>query len=89
MVLERRKVREFKKRQISQENNNEGDSKVEFTLDKMQAMEKMHMKACGNDDDTVVDDPQFKGNITIVTLYTHLNMLWPSSVWCQQFFFPF
>lgn len=66
MVLERRKAREFKKRQIAQGNNNESDSKVEFTLDKMQAIEKMqNMKACGNDNGTL-DEPDmlFKGNIS-------------------------
>lgn len=62
MLLERRKAREFKRRQIGQSNNNEGDSKVEFTLDKMQALEKMHMKDCGNDDGTITEqDPLFKG----------------------------
>lgn len=56
MVLERRRVKEFKNRQISQENNNEGDSKANFTL------EKLHMKASRNNDETVVDDLLFKGN---------------------------
>jgi len=63
MLLERRRIREFKKRQISQGNNNEGDSKAEFTLDKMHAMEKMRMKDCSNDDRTISEqDPFFKGN---------------------------
>lgn len=63
ILLERRKAREYKKRQIGQGNNNEGDSKVEFTLDKMQALEKMHMKDCGNEDGTIVNrDPLFKGS---------------------------
>lgn len=63
MVLERRKAGEFRRRQIGQGNNNEGDSKVEFTLDKMQALEKMHMKSRINDDGTFVEhDPLFKGN---------------------------
>ncbi|XP_015376753.1 PREDICTED: uncharacterized protein LOC107171036 [Diuraphis noxia] len=57
MILESRKAREFKKRQIVQGNNNESDSKVEFTLDKMQAIEKMqNMKGCGNDNGTL-DEP--------------------------------
>uniref|UniRef100_A0A2S2N858 Nose resistant to fluoxetine protein 6 n=1 Tax=Schizaphis graminum TaxID=13262 RepID=A0A2S2N858_SCHGA len=62
MILERRKAREFKKRHIAQGNNNESDSKVEFTLDKMHAIEKMHnMKSCGNDDGTLEDqDMLFK-----------------------------
>lgn len=47
---------------MGQGNNNEGDSKVEFTLDKMQALEKMHMKDCSNDDETITEqDPLFKG----------------------------
>lgn len=64
MILERRKAKEFKKRHIAQGNNNESDSKVEFTLDKMHAIEKMHnMKGCGNDDGTLEDqDMLFKGN---------------------------
>jgi hypothetical protein len=56
MVLQRRKAKEFKNSQISQQNNNEGDSKVDFTL------EKMHMKASRNNDETAVDDLLFKGN---------------------------
>ncbi|XP_001946627.2 nose resistant to fluoxetine protein 6 [Acyrthosiphon pisum] len=57
MILEGRKGREFKKRQIVQGNNNESDSKVEFTLDKMQAIEKMqNMKGCGNDNGNL-DEP--------------------------------
>lgn len=63
MVLERRNASELKKRQISQENNNEGDSKIEFTLNKMHAMEKMNMKGCRNDDGAMdKDDLMFKGN---------------------------
>jgi hypothetical protein len=64
MILERKKAREFKKRHIAQGNNNESDSKVEFTLDKMHAIEKMHnMKRCGNDDGTLEEqDMLFKGN---------------------------
>lgn len=65
MVLERRKAGEFRRRQIGQGNNNEGDAKVEFTLDKMQALEKMHMKGRGNDDGTLVEqDPLFKGKVS-------------------------
>lgn len=64
MILEGRKAREFNKRQVAQGNNNEGDSKVEFTLNKMQAIEKMqNMKGCGNDDGTLAEqDMLFKGN---------------------------
>lgn len=64
MILEHRKAKEFKKRHLAQGNNNESDSKVEFTLDKMHAIEKMHnMKGCGNDDRTLEDqDMLFKGN---------------------------
>lgn len=66
IVLERRKAKEFQRRQIGQGNNNEGDSKIEFTLDKMQALEKMHMKSRGNEDGTFVEqDPLFKGKIFI------------------------
>lgn len=66
MILEGRKARELKKRQIVQGNNNESDSKVEFTMDKMQAIEKMHnMKGCGNDNETLAEsDMLFKGNIS-------------------------
>ncbi|KAL4142596.1 hypothetical protein QTP88_005026 [Uroleucon formosanum] len=62
MILEGRKARELKKRQIVQGNNNESDSKVEFTMDKMQAIEKMHnMKGCGNDNETLAEsDMLFK-----------------------------
>lgn len=63
MLLERRKTRELRKKQISQGNNNEGDSKAEFTLDKMHAMEKIHMK----DNENKVfseEDFFFKGNCT-------------------------
>lgn len=64
MILERRKAKELKKRHIAQGNNNESDSKVEFTLDKMHAIENMHnMKGCRNDDGTLADqDLLFKGN---------------------------
>lgn len=63
MVLERRNATELKKKQISQENNNEGDSKIEFTLNKMHVMEKMNMKGCRNDDGTMdKDDLMLKGN---------------------------
>lgn len=63
MVLERRKIREFKKRQINQGNNNEGDSKAEFTLEKMRALEKMRMKDSVNEDGTFSEqDTFFKGN---------------------------
>lgn len=65
MILEGRKAREFKKRQIVQGNNNESNPKVEFTLDKMQAIEKMHnMKGCGDDNGNLAEpDMLFKGNI--------------------------
>lgn len=63
MVLERRNATELKKRQINQENNNEGDSKIEFTLNKVHGMEKMNMKGSRNDDGTMdKDDLMFKGN---------------------------
>lgn len=63
MLLERRKARELKKKQINQGNNNEGDSKAEFTLDKMHAMEKMHMK--DNENKVFSErDLFFKGNCT-------------------------
>ncbi|VVC32337.1 Hypothetical protein CINCED_3A005090 [Cinara cedri] len=42
VILERRKIRELKKRQVSRGNNNDSDSKVDFTLDKMSVMEKMN-----------------------------------------------
>lgn len=62
MVLERRKAREFKRRQITQGNNNEDDSKAHFTLEKMHAMEKMH-KECGNEDESFVEEnPLIKSN---------------------------
>lgn len=64
-VLERRKAKEFKRRQISQGNNNEEESKVEFTLNKMQALEKMQMQNCRNEDGTFVEQDQyFKGLCT-------------------------
>lgn len=63
MLLERRKARELRKNQINQGNNNEGDSKAEFTLDKMHAMEKIHMK--DNDNGAFSErDLFFKGNYT-------------------------
>jgi len=66
MILEGRKARELKKRQIVQGNNNESESKVEFTMDKMQAIEKMHnMKGCENDNENLAEsDMLFKGNIS-------------------------
>lgn len=65
-VLERKKAKIFKKKYINHDNNNENDSKVEFTLEKMQAMEKMQMKRCENDDGTLMEqDPIFKGNVAI------------------------
>jgi len=66
MILEGRKANEFKRRQIAQGNNNESDSKIEFTLNKMQAIEKIHsMKGRENDDGTLVEqDMLFKGNIS-------------------------
>lgn len=65
MILERRKARELKRRQISQGNNNESDSKVELTLEKVQAMEKMRMNGdYKNDDGSLVEEePFFKSNI--------------------------
>lgn len=61
-ILERRKAKEFKRRQISRDNNNEEGTKVEFTLNKMQALEKMQMRNCRNEDGTLAEqDPFFKG----------------------------
>lgn len=69
MILERRKANEFKRRQISQGNNNEDEAKIEFTLNKMQALEKMQMKNCRNEDGTLVEhDPFFKGNWSIANI---------------------
>jgi len=75
MILEGRKAREFKKRQIVQGNNNESDSKVEFTLDKMQAIEKMqNMKGSGNDNGNL-DEPDmlFKGNSNLKNITFLIN----------------
>lgn len=74
-ILERRKAKEFKKRYITQGNNNEGDSKVEFTLEKMQALEKMQMKRSENDDGTLMEsDPIFKGKVEIMYKFEIFHM---------------
>lgn len=66
MILEGRKAREFNKRQIVNGNNNESDSKVEFTLNKMQAIEKMqNMKSCENENGALTEpDMLFRGSIS-------------------------
>lgn len=65
MILESRKAKEFRKRQISQGNNNEEESKVEFTLSKMQALENMQVKTCGTNDRMDENDTLFKGMETL------------------------
>lgn len=64
MVLERRKIKEFRRRQISQGNNNEGDSKDELTLEKMQAIENMRIKGRKNEDGSLVEEESlFTSNV--------------------------
>lgn len=52
VILERRMARDEKKRQISHGNNNEGDSKVDFSLDKMCVMEKMRNNNANDREET-------------------------------------
>ncbi|XP_050443463.1 nose resistant to fluoxetine protein 6-like [Adelges cooleyi] len=61
MSLFRRKVTEYKRQQISQANNNEGDTKIEITLEKIKAMDKIQMnKGMNGEDSEDQNNPIFK-----------------------------